>query len=222
MPTALEQDGHGAQHALRVDAVMGVEILVFRRDEGLLDHLRNGGVRQEQPALVRIFGEDRAVAGVDARRDRRLVIAKLRRVGQVFFEDIDEACEPHRADEKQNRAGREDESEKPEDERHQSSPWPRSSRACVERARSIAQGSLGRLRRGRPLQLHFRRRLIKPKPAHGRLHPLILWFIRGEWDCARAAVAGTLLRALSRRWKDYCRTEPVTSGPKALRSRTWK
>ncbi len=74
MASALRDDRHGADHAFGIDAPVRVEILVFRRDEGLLDHLRNGRARQIKTAFMRIFGEDGTVAGVHARRDGRLVV----------------------------------------------------------------------------------------------------------------------------------------------------
>ena len=43
--------------AFGIDAVMGVEILVFGRDKRLLDQRRDGVGRQVEPTLMRIFGE---------------------------------------------------------------------------------------------------------------------------------------------------------------------
>jgi hypothetical protein len=63
---------------------MLVEILVFGGEEGVDDELRHRLDRQIEPALARIFGEQRAVRGVHARHHRRLVVLQRRVVGKVL------------------------------------------------------------------------------------------------------------------------------------------
>jgi hypothetical protein len=63
---------------------MLVEILVFGGQEGCLDAIGNRLDRQEQSTLLGIFGHQRAVAGMHARRDRRLVAAQHRIVRQIL------------------------------------------------------------------------------------------------------------------------------------------
>ena len=122
MPAALGDHHQGAADALGVDAVMCIEILIFRRDESLLKHRRNRRTRQEQPSLVRIFGEDGAVAGVDAGCDRRLVVAQLRRIGQVLVVIKHHARDDDRADEEDNRPRREQKAQKSHEQPHQIHP----------------------------------------------------------------------------------------------------
>src|SRR5208283_6120974 len=90
--------------------------------EGLLDHLRNGRARQIEAPLMRIFGEDRAIAGVHARRDRRLVGLELRRVGQIALVNLDEPIGRDGADHEKNRAGREEKADEPEKQSHRERP----------------------------------------------------------------------------------------------------
>ena len=113
---------NGAADALGVDAVMRIEILIFRRDESLLKHRRNRRTGQEQPSLVRIFGEDGAVAGVDAGCDRRLVVAQLRRIRQVLVEIKHHARDDDRADEEDNCPRREQKAQKSHEQPHQIHP----------------------------------------------------------------------------------------------------
>ena len=79
-----------ARHAGIVDAAMLVEILVLGGEERVDHQLRNRLDRQIQPAFLGIFGEQRAVRGMDARHHRRLVILKLRIVGQILGEMPDQ------------------------------------------------------------------------------------------------------------------------------------
>ena len=74
----------GARHAGEVDAAMLVEILVFGGEERVDHQLRHRLDRQIEPALLGVFGEQRAVGGVHARHHRRLVILQLRIVRQVL------------------------------------------------------------------------------------------------------------------------------------------
>lgn len=64
---------HCASEASHVDAGMLIEILVFSRQEGSLDAIRDCLDRQEQSALLGILRHQRAVACMDAGRYRWLV-----------------------------------------------------------------------------------------------------------------------------------------------------
>ena len=125
MAAALGEHRHGAHHAFRIDADVVVEILVFGGDERLFHQLRNGGTRQEQAAFTRIFGEDRAVAGVQPCRHWRLVVAQLGCVGQILGKIIDQPGPGDRSDEENDRRGREDEAQKPCEHSHEISPLER-------------------------------------------------------------------------------------------------
>ncbi len=104
---ALGKDHDGAHHAFRVDAVMGVEILVLGRDEGVLHQIGDGVGRQVKPALMGIFREDRSVAGMNAGHDRRVVILELRIVRQVLRIDVDQHADRRaRRPRKQSRPSR--------------------------------------------------------------------------------------------------------------------
>ncbi len=82
---ALDQHHRGAGDAFEVDAVVRVEVLVLGRDEGFLHQGGDRRGRQVQAALVGIFGEHRAVAGVDAGHHRRLVVLELGVVRQILL-----------------------------------------------------------------------------------------------------------------------------------------
>ncbi len=69
-------------HAVDRNPVVRVEILVLGGDEGLQQLGRDGLDRLEQPPLMRIFGQQRAVGGVDARRDGGLVVLEHGIIGQ--------------------------------------------------------------------------------------------------------------------------------------------
>ena len=63
---------------------MLIEILVLRGDESIDDEFRNCLDRQIEPALLGIFRQQRAIRGMHSRHDRRLIILKLRILGQVL------------------------------------------------------------------------------------------------------------------------------------------
>ena len=63
---------------------MLVEVLVLGGEEGVDDELRHRLDRQIEPALVGVFGEQRAVGRVHPRHHRRLIILKLRIIRQVL------------------------------------------------------------------------------------------------------------------------------------------
>ena len=117
MPT-LQLQENGANHAARVDPVMGVEILVFGRKKRLLDHWRNGAGRQEQAALIGDFGKQTAIACVNAAHYRRLVIFQLGKIRQILFKLPDHQCDHRRAKHEQDCAGRKQKSKKPGDHSH--------------------------------------------------------------------------------------------------------
>ena len=83
-PLRLEIRDDGARDALGIDAVMVEEILVLGRDEGIDHELRHVLDRQIEAPLLRVFGDQAAIGRVHARHHRRLVVAKLRVVGQVL------------------------------------------------------------------------------------------------------------------------------------------
>ena len=62
---------------------MGIEILVFRRNEGLFDHIRNVFGRREQPALLGELINQTAFARIDAADRRRFILRKRFMAWQV-------------------------------------------------------------------------------------------------------------------------------------------
>ena len=65
---------------------MRVEVLVLGGQERGDDAFRDRRDRHEDPALGRVLGQQPAVPGIDAGRDRRLVIGQLLVIGQVAAE----------------------------------------------------------------------------------------------------------------------------------------
>ena len=93
---------------------MGEEGLVFRRDEGidqLARHLVGG---HEEPALLGIFGQQRAVRRMDAGHHRRLVLRELLVVGKILRDVPDHIGKSGRSPEKEHEADREQPTEKPQ------------------------------------------------------------------------------------------------------------
>ena len=108
----------GAQDALGVHAAMLVEILVLGRQERRHDDLRYRLDRNEHPALGRIFGKQRAVAGMDAGHHRRLVVGELRivrKVPGIFPHHEAGTSRPH---EEHNGTGREHDADQAKDVPH--------------------------------------------------------------------------------------------------------
>src|SRR5262249_50868015 len=64
----------GPDHSEDVDARMAVEILVLGREKRLFDERRYERDRNEDALLAGIFTDQGSVAGVNARRHRRLVM----------------------------------------------------------------------------------------------------------------------------------------------------
>ena len=94
MFVALRKHEDSAQDALWIDAGMAVEILVLGGDERLLDEGGNGGARQIETPLARIFGDERSVAGMNARHHRRFIVLEGRIIRQVPFEFPNEKYPP--------------------------------------------------------------------------------------------------------------------------------
>ena len=118
MLAALDQHHRGAGDAFEVDAVVRVEVLVLGRDEGFLHQGGNRRGRQVQAALVRIFGEHRAVAGVDAGHHRRLVVLELGVIRQILLVLEEHGARTDRRHHEHDRESREDQAEKSGDETH--------------------------------------------------------------------------------------------------------
>ena len=123
MATALHQHRDCASDAFEIDAVVRIEVLVFRRNKRLLDQRRYRRTRQEQAPLVGIFSKDRAVARMHSRGDGRLVIAQLGGVGEVFRENIDQPGDHDGSDQEQDRSRREQKTKKSCEQSHQSFPY---------------------------------------------------------------------------------------------------
>lgn len=87
----------GAHDAARIDAAMAVEILVLGREEGLDDTRRNGGDGDIETALAGELADQLAVARMDARHHRRLVIGELGVIRQVLVQAPDEITAGHKA-----------------------------------------------------------------------------------------------------------------------------
>ena len=87
---------------------MLVEILVLGREERRLDAVGNRLDRQIEPALARELAHQRAVGGMDAGRDRRLVLRQHLVVGQVLGEIADEDADARRDQQRQRRADAEE------------------------------------------------------------------------------------------------------------------
>ncbi len=75
----------GAGDALPVEAGVAVKILVLGRQKRGDQLAGNGVHRDEQPALLCIFGDERPVSGMHARHDRRLVKCQLIIIREVFL-----------------------------------------------------------------------------------------------------------------------------------------
>ena len=96
----------GAGHGAGVDTLVGPEILVLGGNEGLLDDVRNGGVRHEDAPLLGQFGDQPVIAGVDPAHHRRLVLAQpvhRRQFGGELLEGMVADCAAHDADHHQPR-----------------------------------------------------------------------------------------------------------------------
>ncbi len=113
-----------ARHALIIDAAMLVEILVFGRQERVDDEFWNRLDRQIEPALLGVLAEQRTVRRVDARHHRRLIILKLRIVGQVLGKVPDRARDAGDAYQEQHGSGSEQETHEPHEQAHYRSSVP--------------------------------------------------------------------------------------------------
>ena len=86
LPGMRQVERRRADDRQRVDAGMGVEILVLGGDEGLLDDRRDGADRHEDAPFGGQFRQQAGIAGIDPAHDRRLVVAQPVDVGQVGAE----------------------------------------------------------------------------------------------------------------------------------------
>ncbi len=98
---------------------MLVEILVLGRQERVDDELGNRLDRQIQPPFLGIFPEQRAVRRVNTRHHRRLIILKLRVIGQVLGEMPDQPGGSGDAHQEHDGSGGEQETQEPYEEAHQ-------------------------------------------------------------------------------------------------------
>ena len=114
----LDIEHAGANDAVNVDARMVIEILVLRRHEGVGDELRDRLDRQIKPALLGIFGEQRAVGGMHPRHHRRLIVLKLGVVRQILGVMPQQACGRRDAGDEQDRARREQKAQKAQEQFH--------------------------------------------------------------------------------------------------------
>src|ERR1700724_3108963 len=136
MLVALKQHDEGANNAFRIDAGVGVEILVLGGDKRLLDEGWDGGARKIKTPLAGIFGDKRSVARMDPRHHRRFVILERRIIRQASFEFPNQ--KPRRAspNDEHDRASRENETEETGYLPH--ATWPFEIRNSF-RAKSIIQ-----------------------------------------------------------------------------------
>ncbi len=95
-----EVDDGGAQYAGDVEAVVLVEVLVFRREERSLDQIGDGLDREIEAPLARMLRHQLAVGRVDACHHRRLVLGQTVVVGQVGVERLQENARGHSETEK--------------------------------------------------------------------------------------------------------------------------
>src|SRR3954469_7876298 len=84
---------------------MGIEILVFRRGEGLDHKLGHEGNRNEEAALTGIFAEQIPVARIHTGGDRRLVILQLVDAGKSAADGIDISAKRKACDDDQSTGG---------------------------------------------------------------------------------------------------------------------
>ena len=118
MTVALEEHKRGAHDALRVEAVVAVEVLVLGGDEGLFYAVGDRRRGQIEPAFARIFGEQAAILGVYAGHHRRLIVFERAVIGQVLLVMVDHRSGDRGADHEKNRGGREKKPEKAADRLH--------------------------------------------------------------------------------------------------------
>src|SRR5664279_6465736 len=98
---------------------MAVEILVLGREKSLFHQRRDGVGWQIKTPLMRIFGEQRAVTGMNAGHDRRFVILQLRIIRQVLGIDVDQSADAQRGDNEKHSARRENETKEPGEHPHE-------------------------------------------------------------------------------------------------------
>ncbi len=118
MARTLQVNHARAHNSFRIDAPVAVEILVFSRDEGMLDQVRNFVRRKIKPPLARIFGKQAAVRRMHARHDRRLIVLEQRVIREVLLVLPYDAGEHRRRHDEQQSAGRKYEADNPSDTAH--------------------------------------------------------------------------------------------------------
>src|SRR6202040_2877728 len=111
MLVALKEHDKGANNAFRIDARVGIEILVLGGDKRLLDEGWDGGARKIKTPLAGIFGDKRSVACMDPRHHRRFVILERRIIRQASFEFPNQQPRCASSNDEHDRARRENETE---------------------------------------------------------------------------------------------------------------
>ncbi len=114
----LEVEHAGARDAAEIEPAMFIEILVLGRHEGVEHQLWHRLDRQVEPALARIFGQQRAVGRVHAGHDARLVVLQLAIIGQILGEMPDQAGSRTDPDQEHDGSECEQESEEAKEQPH--------------------------------------------------------------------------------------------------------
>ena len=89
---------HGARKALIIKTGVFEETRVFNRDEGVLHVIGNLFDRHEHALLARELSDERAIASINAARDRRFVILQIGERRQPLQRGDDEADHRQKAD----------------------------------------------------------------------------------------------------------------------------
>ena len=92
----------GAHDAHRIDAAMGIEILVLGREERGDNARRNGGNRHVEAPLARELANKLTVAGMDTGHDGRFVIGKPGVVGKILVQAPDHIAAGHQRTDSQH------------------------------------------------------------------------------------------------------------------------
>jgi hypothetical protein len=115
---------HRAADAVEVEPAMLVEILVLGGEESADHEFRHRLDRQIKPALIGIFGEQRAVGRMHPRHHRRFIILELRVVRQILGKMPQKAGDGANADDEHYGSGREQKAEETQQELHRECPAP--------------------------------------------------------------------------------------------------
>jgi hypothetical protein len=114
----LHVEDAGAGDAGEVEAVVLIEVLVLRRDEGVDHHLRDGLDWDVEPALRCVFGDQRTIGRMHARHHRRLVVLQLRVIREILGEMPEQACGGANANQEHDRADSKQEAAKAQQKSH--------------------------------------------------------------------------------------------------------